>query len=419
MRKPIGYLRKSKVTSDRHVSWEVQEREVRALAARHGDDDIELMADWSKSGRGAKTHLRTEYGRMRKMIEDGEVSALYSYSLSRLGRSLPELSSLIELCVEQGVAVRLVVDAVDTSTASGRLLTNVLASVAQFEAEVGQERARDTIATRRSRGDHVGSAGFGHRLVNGRKVAEAKDDIAAVLAAFREAGSFAGAAKLLNARKVPAKHDGAKWAGTSVARVLRREAKGEVPKPDPERARVRMRGSFTLSRLLICPCGNVMTGRSSKQTTKYGEYGPYVSYQCFRGRYEPDHVRPYMVTEKAILPLIQETIEAKLRMPKMTRAEVDTSAERADLEAQRERLALEFVRSGLGEDAVRAESERIDKELARLDKITRVTRIPTIDWSWSPRDLNVVLTELLDGIKLGRDLRPVKYLWGIPEWIAG
>src|SRR5262245_40417933 len=143
MSKAIAYLRKSRVTSDRHVSWEVQEAEVRSLAARHGDPDVEIMSDWNRSGR--KTKTRPEYVKLRAMIAAGEVSAVYSYSLSRLGRSLSELSSLIEECVAQGTAVRLVVDAIDTSTASGRLLTNVLSSVAQFEAEVAQERAKDTI----------------------------------------------------------------------------------------------------------------------------------------------------------------------------------------------------------------------------------------------------------------------------------
>ncbi len=75
MPKPVAYLRKSKVTSNRHVSWEVQEAEVRALAAARGDAELQIISDWNKSGRGAKTRLRTGYLQLRKMIDAGEVSA--------------------------------------------------------------------------------------------------------------------------------------------------------------------------------------------------------------------------------------------------------------------------------------------------------------------------------------------------------
>ena len=45
-KQPYAYLRKSKVASDRHVSWEVQEQQIRALAARHGDvDNLAVLSD--------------------------------------------------------------------------------------------------------------------------------------------------------------------------------------------------------------------------------------------------------------------------------------------------------------------------------------------------------------------------------------
>src|SRR5579862_1642343 len=257
MRQPVAYLRKSKVTSDRHVSWDVQESEIRAMATRAGDAEaLIFLSDWGRSGRGEKTRFRPDYLRLRRMIEADEVSVLYAYSLSRLSRSLGEYASLAELCREHSVRVRLAKEGeFDYSSASGRFTVGILALLAQMEAELAQERARDTIAIRRARGDHVGSAGFGQKLVKGRLRDEPKEDLEPLEAAYREARSFAGAARILNAAGVRSKQ-GKAWSQTTLSRTLRREAPAAVDRL-VERG-VRQRGSFALSRLLRCPCGNVM-----------------------------------------------------------------------------------------------------------------------------------------------------------------
>src|SRR6202142_3081232 len=52
MKHPVASLRKSKVTSDRHVSWDVQEGEIRAMATRAGDaESLIFLSDWGRSGR--------------------------------------------------------------------------------------------------------------------------------------------------------------------------------------------------------------------------------------------------------------------------------------------------------------------------------------------------------------------------------
>src|SRR5258706_9490645 len=202
MSRPVAYLRKSRVTSDRHVSWEVQEAEIRALANRNGDEP-EILSDWGKSGRGDRTRFRPQYLRLREMIEADEVSVLYAYSLSRLSRSLGEYASLAELCRDHGVRVRLCKEGeFDYASASGRFTVGILALLAQMEAELAQERARDTIAIRKARGDHVGSAGFGSQLIGGKLTDDPGDDVQAVVAAFRTSGSYQRAARLLNAQDV-------------------------------------------------------------------------------------------------------------------------------------------------------------------------------------------------------------------------
>src|SRR4051812_25412270 len=191
-----AYLRKSSVRDpSRDTSHESQEAAIRELAKRHDDDgpELTLLADWDISGR-LGPEKRPGYRALLEAIESRRATAVYSYSLSRLGRSLRELTRLIDECDKRGIPVRLYADNVDTSTASGRLLTHVLGSVAQFEADVAAERQRASQAARVARGEKLGTV-----KSYGEKDGE---DLDVVLTALSEAGSYSGAARLLNERGV-------------------------------------------------------------------------------------------------------------------------------------------------------------------------------------------------------------------------
>ena len=157
-----AYLRKSVIHDPLSpgTSPVFQEDAVRRLAARHDDDDgLVILSDWDKSGRlGADK--RPGYRALIDAIESGAATSVYSYSLSRLARSVAELSRLMARCSERGIPVRLEADSIDTSTASGMLTAHVLAAVAQFEADVASERVRAANASKLARGERIGSARF-------------------------------------------------------------------------------------------------------------------------------------------------------------------------------------------------------------------------------------------------------------------
>ncbi len=66
--------------------------------------------------------------------------------LDRLARSVTHLGRLLEHLTEKGVALRILSMGVDTGTPTGKLMLNVMASVAQFEREMMLERQREGIA---------------------------------------------------------------------------------------------------------------------------------------------------------------------------------------------------------------------------------------------------------------------------------
>jgi DNA invertase Pin-like site-specific DNA recombinase len=425
MTEPFAYLRKSSVRDEsKDTSPETQEREVRALAARHGDviADSSMLSDWDVSGRAKYTAKRTNYLRLVTAIETGQVSAVYSYSLSRLGRSVAELSRFFDLCGASKVPVRLVVDSVDTSTASGRLLANVLGSVAQFEAEVSSERILAMYDTKRARAAEQGldprdavrtSRRYGEqRTVVDRdgkpQVHGEGEDGELVLRVFRETGSYSRAARRLNEMGVKPRSSASWWA-SSVGVVVERL--------DPEiAARPKARGhrkggtNFVLAKLLRCPMDGAMLTGASLPLPKGGRVTRYV---CRHGE-AVKHPR-VSIAEHLILPAIEEEA-ARYWNPDEHDASPDRAAARtAELVARRQRIVEARLDGLVPRDDARRQVAEIDSELNRLVEPKRPDlRLPA---GMSPKEINASFHALFERVDLDPvTFQPVNFVWRNPAW---
>jgi DNA invertase Pin-like site-specific DNA recombinase len=72
--------------------------------------------------------------------------------LSRLGRSVKNLSELLEMFNEKGIRLISLKESVDTTSATGRLLFTIISSLAAFERETLIERTNEGLAAARARG---------------------------------------------------------------------------------------------------------------------------------------------------------------------------------------------------------------------------------------------------------------------------
>jgi DNA invertase Pin-like site-specific DNA recombinase len=82
---------------------------------------------------------RPQLGKLMKALQPGDVVVVTK--LDRLGRSTRELLDLIDQIGKAGASFRSVGDPLwDTSSAQGRLLSTLLASIAEFERELIVER---------------------------------------------------------------------------------------------------------------------------------------------------------------------------------------------------------------------------------------------------------------------------------------
>lgn len=97
-----------------------------------------------------KTADRPELANAMKALRAGDT--LVVWRLDRLGRSLPDLIATVNELAKRGIAFESVTEAIDTTTAAGKLIFNIFASLADFERHLISERTRAGLAAGRARG---------------------------------------------------------------------------------------------------------------------------------------------------------------------------------------------------------------------------------------------------------------------------
>lgn len=168
MRKAVGYIRVSTTAqSQQGISLSNQEQKIRAQA---DVSDYELAAIIRDEGVSAKDLNRPGVQRLLAMVKAKEIEAVIIYSLSRLTRNVGDLNKLVKLCNRRDVAVISVKDSIGTKTAGGRMVLNVLASIAQWEREAIGERTAEVLKHKRAQGEKTGGdVPFGYRIKAHRK----------------------------------------------------------------------------------------------------------------------------------------------------------------------------------------------------------------------------------------------------------
>jgi DNA invertase Pin-like site-specific DNA recombinase len=140
----IGYARTS--TTGQRAGLDAQVRDLKAVGCRKV-----FSEQASAVGQRAQLDAALDYCR------DGDT--LVVTKLDRLARSARHLSELVDQLEGKGVTLRILNfggDAVDTRGATGRLMLNMFAAMAQFEREMMLERQREGIAKAKADGKYKG-----------------------------------------------------------------------------------------------------------------------------------------------------------------------------------------------------------------------------------------------------------------------
>ena len=217
----IAYLRVSTdKQADSGVSLDAQQEKARAYAALYDLELVEVIID---AGESAKTLDRPGLQKALAMLKSGKADALLVAKLDRLTRSVVDLGKLIETYFAPDKAALLSVsEQIDTRSAAGRLVRNILASVSQWERETIAERTRDAMRHKQANGEYIGGPPpYGFRPVNGELVADAAEQgVIKQARELRDSGlSLAAVAKELDRRGIQARN-GKAFAAMQISRMV-------------------------------------------------------------------------------------------------------------------------------------------------------------------------------------------------------
>lgn len=183
-----------------------QRQTIEAEANRRGWADVAYVAD---EGYSAKNLSRPGIAAALADLEAGRASTLVVAKLDRLSRSLLDFCTLMERSQRQGWEIVVLDLALDTSTPSGMLMGNVMASFSQYERQLIASRTSAALQQLKLQGVRLGRPRVMSAHVSERIMTE------------RQAGrTLAAIADGLNHEGVPTARGGARWYPSTVRAVL-------------------------------------------------------------------------------------------------------------------------------------------------------------------------------------------------------
>ena len=197
-----------------------QQAALRAEAERRGWSEVRNLSD---DGHSAKSLERPGIQRALGMLESGEANVLAVSKLDRLSRSLLDFASLMERSQREGWSLVALDLGVDTTTAGGEMMANVMASFAQFERRLIGERTSAALQAAKERGQRLG-----------RPRSLSKSVVKRIARERARGATLEAIAEGLNADGVPTAQGGAQWYRGTVRAVLQsleldEEAAARVP----------------------------------------------------------------------------------------------------------------------------------------------------------------------------------------------
>lgn len=127
----------SRVSTSHHdQNPDIQVQELHRYCTSRGWEVQEAIVDHAGGG----TDKRDGLQRLFQLVKAGEVDCIVVTKLDRLFRSLRQLITTLDDFQARGIVFVAVKDSVDYSSPAGRLFTQILGSLAEFEKELVRER---------------------------------------------------------------------------------------------------------------------------------------------------------------------------------------------------------------------------------------------------------------------------------------
>ena len=129
-----------------------QERELQAVAERHGWSVLAVFKDQGIKGRDKRPGL----DKLMQAVSRKEFDLVAAWSVDRLGRSLLDLVQVLQELHGKGIDLYLHQQGIDTTTPSGKAMFQMMGVFAEFERSIIHERVMAGLARAKAEGTQLG-----------------------------------------------------------------------------------------------------------------------------------------------------------------------------------------------------------------------------------------------------------------------
>ena len=223
MKQAIGYIRVStEKQANEGVSLEAQEAKIVSWCKANDYELVKVYVDAGISGKRMDT--RKELLAALASLKKG--MALVSYSLSRLARSTKDALAIGETVAKKKADMVSLTEQIDTTTAAGKMMFQMLSVLAEFERNLVAERTTNALQHKKRTGQkYTNQTPYGFEAIEGRLVqVQQEAEVVAEIQASRTGGNtLQFIADSLNTRGIPTK-TGKQWAPATIHLLLKRSS---------------------------------------------------------------------------------------------------------------------------------------------------------------------------------------------------
>lgn len=206
----IGYLRVStEEQASSGLGLEAQRETIQRYADAQGWDLVWYVDEGLSAKSLDRPQLQAALSRLHVIPKRRDVDGIVVAKLDRLSRSVHDFSGILKLAATRKWAVVAIDLGVDTSTPTGKLVANVMMSVAEWEREVIGERTSAAMQAAKRAGRHMG------------RVSKLPKSTADRLLALRATHTLAATADALNAEGITTA-TGVRWTANGVGKAQER-----------------------------------------------------------------------------------------------------------------------------------------------------------------------------------------------------
>jgi DNA invertase Pin-like site-specific DNA recombinase len=127
---------------------------IRSFATQQGYD---LTQEYIDEGFSGSVQSRPALDKLIRDAKNGDFEIVICASIDRLGRSLKHLVTLLDLLMSLGVKPVFIREGIQTDTNSGKLIYNILSSLAEYERSIISERIKVSLAVKKTIAQKTGN----------------------------------------------------------------------------------------------------------------------------------------------------------------------------------------------------------------------------------------------------------------------